>query len=234
METEEELVAAAKQIMKPLEMKKNLMDDSKKILSNLCMQLCDITREKEQKDEGVKENDGLNEIEQQLDLIQDKVLSWERDQAIIWDCGPEEAYEAHDVFQMAMARLEEEFKHLLVQNRQPFELEHMSFRSSEDDIMEAGSVILLGDDSLEVVVQRDISEKLGRLSIELAKQGRSGLDDLLLSTDGGKHDYDWLLTPLGTPLVPPLDINESRSTLVAPRSSPSIRSTSTMKASSVR
>lgn len=93
METEEELVAAAKQIMKALEMKKNLMDDSKKILSNLCMQLCDITREKEQKDEGVKENDGLNEIEQQLDLIQDNVLSWERDQAIIWDCGPEEAYE---------------------------------------------------------------------------------------------------------------------------------------------
>ncbi|CAI9754185.1 unnamed protein product [Fraxinus pennsylvanica] len=161
METEEELVAAAKKIMKPLEMKKNLTDDSKKILSNLCMQLCDITREKEQKDEGVKENDGLNEIEQQLDLIQDKVLSWERDQAIIWDCGPEEAYEylkavdkarklteslerlslnngsedttllrrAHDVLQMAMARLEEEFKHLLVQNRQPFELEHMSFRS---------------------------------------------------------------------------------------------------------
>ncbi|CAA3010011.1 exocyst complex component EXO70B1 [Olea europaea subsp. europaea] len=186
METEEELIAAAKQIMKALETNKNLTDDAKKILSNLGMQLCDITRENEQKNEVVKE-DGLNEIERQLNLIQDKVLSWERDQSIIWDCGPEEAYEylkavdearklteslerlslnngcedttllrrAHDVLQMAMARLEEEFKHLLVQNRQPFELEHMSFRSSEDDIMEAGSVISSGDDSLEDVVQRD-------------------------------------------------------------------------------
>ncbi|XP_022890873.1 mucin-5AC-like isoform X2 [Olea europaea var. sylvestris] len=79
--------------------------------------------------------------------------------------------------------------------------------------------------------ESDASEKLGSLSIESAKQSRSGLDDLLSSTDAGKHDYDWLLTPPGTPLVPPLDINESRSALVAPRGSPSIRSTSTIKAS---
>ncbi|KAL2528614.1 exocyst subunit exo70 family protein E1 [Forsythia ovata] len=185
VETEEELIAAAKNIVKALETNKNLTNDAKKILANLGMQLCDIIRENDLKDEGVKENEGLNEIEQQLDLIQDKVLNWERDQSIIWECGPEEAYEylkavdearkltenleslslnngsdgllrrAHDVLQMAMARLEEEFRHLLVQNRQPFEPEHMSFRSIEEDIMEAGSVISSGDDSLEDVVQRD-------------------------------------------------------------------------------
>ncbi|KAL2504967.1 exocyst subunit exo70 family protein E1 [Abeliophyllum distichum] len=187
METEEELIAAARNIVKALETNKNLTDDAKKILANLGKQLCDITRENYHKDEGVKENEGLNEIEQQLDLIQDKVLSWERDQSIIWECGPEEAYEylkavdearkltenleslslnngsedtgllrrAHDVLQMAMARLEEEFRHLLVQNRQPFEPEHMSFRSIEEDIMEAGSVISSENDSLEDVFQRD-------------------------------------------------------------------------------
>ncbi|CAI9774753.1 unnamed protein product [Fraxinus pennsylvanica] len=46
--------------------------------------------------------------------------------------------------------------------------------------------------------ESDVSEKLGRLSIESAKQGRSGLDDLLLSTDGGKHDYDCSPPMVGT------------------------------------
>jgi len=33
--------------------------------------------------------------------------------------------------------------------------------------------------------------KLGRLSVGTAKPVRSGIDDLLSSTEGGKHDYDW-------------------------------------------
>ena len=36
-----------------------------------------------------------------------------------------------------------------------------------------------------------VSVKLGRLSLGSAKVGKVGLDDLLSSTDGGKHDYDW-------------------------------------------
>ncbi|KAM2956388.1 hypothetical protein FF2_023512 [Malus domestica] len=62
---------------------------------------------------------------------------------------------AHDVLQTAMARLEEEFKYMLVQNRQPFEPEHMSFRSSEDDIVDGSSIISFGDDSIEDSLQRD-------------------------------------------------------------------------------
>ncbi|KAL0310100.1 UNVERIFIED_CONTAM: hypothetical protein Sradi_5952300 [Sesamum radiatum] len=77
----------------------------------------------------------------------------------------------------------------------------------------------------------DVSVKLGRLSIGSGKQGKSGLDDLLSSADGGKHDYDWLLTPPGTPLVPSSDGNESQSGLMAPRSGPLVRSISTTKAS---
>ncbi|KAM3252992.1 hypothetical protein P3L10_007062 [Capsicum annuum] len=54
-----------------------------------------------------------------------------------------------------MNRLEEEFTHLLVHNRQPFGTEHMSFRSSEDDTLDDGSIVSFGDDSIEDVVQRD-------------------------------------------------------------------------------
>lgn len=203
MDAEEDLIAAAQNIVKALETKMNLTDDARKILANLGSQLSNITRVAENRDKEFEEDEGLSEIEEQLSKIQDKVMNWEKDQSMIWDCFPEEAYEylkavdearklteilesrspnnsnehaillrrAHDILQTAMARLEEEFRHLLVQNRQPFEPELVSFRSSEEDIIEAGSVISSGDDSLEDVVQRD---SMGRASeeyvIELVRQ----------------------------------------------------------------
>ena len=39
----------------------------------------------------------------------------------------------------------------------------------------------------------DVSVKLGRLSVGSAKPAKSGIDDLLSSTEGGKHDYDWYI-----------------------------------------
>ncbi|CAK7343502.1 unnamed protein product [Dovyalis caffra] len=78
----------------------------------------------------------------------------------------------------------------------------------------------------------DVSVKLGRLSVGSAKLARSGIDDLLSSIEGGKHDYDWLLTPPGTPLFPSLEGSESQPTTVAPRSRSLARSASTTKASS--
>ncbi|KAK6155015.1 hypothetical protein DH2020_009263 [Rehmannia glutinosa] len=203
METEDDLIAAVQHIVKALKLKKNLTDDSRKILANLGSQLINISRVDETRNEEHEENEGFIEIEHQLDSIQDKVMNWEKDQSMIWDCGPEEAYEylkavdetrkliemlenkspnnsnsdgsllrrAHDVLQTAMSRLEEEFRYLLVQNRQSFEPEHMSFRSTEEDILEAGSVISSGDDSIEDVVHR---ESMGRTSedyvIELVHQ----------------------------------------------------------------
>ncbi|GAY32313.1 hypothetical protein CUMW_001750 [Citrus unshiu] len=77
----------------------------------------------------------------------------------------------------------------------------------------------------------DVSVKLGRLSVGSAKLAKSGVDDLLSSTDGGKHDYDWLLTPPGTPLFPSSDGSESQLNPVAPRTSSLARSVSTSKAS---
>ncbi|XP_021684355.2 uncharacterized protein LOC110667727 isoform X2 [Hevea brasiliensis] len=76
-----------------------------------------------------------------------------------------------------------------------------------------------------------VSVKLGRLPVGPAKLAKSGIDDLLSSTDGGKHDYDWLLTPPGTPLFPSSEGSESQPTSVAPRSSSLPRSVSTTKAS---
>ncbi|XP_044491080.1 integrator complex subunit 6 homolog [Mangifera indica] len=76
-----------------------------------------------------------------------------------------------------------------------------------------------------------VSVKLGRVSVGSAKLTRSGIDDLLSSNEGGKHDYDWLLTPPGTPLIPLSDGSESQPVQVAPRSSSLARSVSTTKAS---
>ncbi|CAN4115774.1 unnamed protein product [Withania somnifera] len=79
--------------------------------------------------------------------------------------------------------------------------------------------------------ESDVSVKLGRLSIGSVKQLKSGLEDLLASTEGEKHDYDWLLTPPGTPLVPSSDGSESKPVSMAPRGSSLGRSASTTKAS---
>lgn len=63
----------------------------------------------------------------------------------------------HDVIQTAMARLEEEFTHLLINFRQPSEPGHMSFRSSEEDVIDAGSTLSFGDESVEDVGSMSIS-----------------------------------------------------------------------------
>ncbi|RDX93370.1 Exocyst complex component EXO70E2, partial [Mucuna pruriens] len=62
---------------------------------------------------------------------------------------------AYSVLQTAMARLEEEFRNLLVQNRQPFEPEYVSFRSIEEDAVDENSIVSIGDESVEESLQRD-------------------------------------------------------------------------------
>nr|XP_010910715.1 flocculation protein FLO11 [Elaeis guineensis] len=72
--------------------------------------------------------------------------------------------------------------------------------------------------------------KLERMSIGSAKLGRSGADDLL-SADIGETDYDWLLTPPGTPPFSSLYASEHQLSSTVPRSSSNVRSVSTTKAS---
>ncbi|KAG9443252.1 hypothetical protein H6P81_014592 [Aristolochia fimbriata] len=72
--------------------------------------------------------------------------------------------------------------------------------------------------------------KLGMISVGSTRPLRSGMDDLLSSTEGGKHDYDWLLTPPETPLFSSLDANELHQSLATGRNS-AVRSASINKPS---
>ncbi|KAG2315459.1 hypothetical protein Bca52824_018581 [Brassica carinata] len=75
----------------------------------------------------------------------------------------------------------------------------------------------------------DVSAKLGRLSVgsKPTPKGKGG-DDLLSSAEVGKNDYDWLLTPPGTPLG-----NDSHSYLAPPKVTSSARASSASKTSRV-
>ncbi|KAE8706244.1 serine carboxypeptidase-like 25-like isoform X1 [Hibiscus syriacus] len=183
LEGEENLIAAAEHIVRALGSNKNLTKDVKKILADLGSQLSNMATIEDEVVEGVESG-----IEEQLRVVEEKIMSWESDESMIFYSGSNDASEylnatdearklidelesrcssgkderellrrAHDVLQLAMQRLEEEFKHLLVQHRQPFEPEHMSFRSSEDDSVDVGSLVSFGDDSFE--------ESAGRYSI---------------------------------------------------------------------
>ncbi|GMJ04090.1 exocyst subunit exo70 family protein E1 [Hibiscus trionum] len=180
LEGEENLIAAAKHIVRALGSNKNLTEDVKKILADLGSQLSNMATTEDEVVEGVKSG-----IEEQLSVVEEKIMSWETDESMIFESGPNETSDylnateearkliedlenrcsngedekellrrAHDVLQLAMQRLEEEFKYLLVQHRQPFEPEHMSFRSSEDDSVEVGSMVSFGDDSFEESARR--------------------------------------------------------------------------------
>ncbi|XP_057535180.1 uncharacterized protein LOC130813364 [Amaranthus tricolor] len=75
-----------------------------------------------------------------------------------------------------------------------------------------------------------VSMKLGKISVGSVKlPARNALDDLLASTDGGKHDYDWLLTPPESPLCASSERSELQPSFVTPRSAS--RSTLTTKPS---
>ncbi|CAM8971542.1 unnamed protein product [Rhodiola kirilowii] len=69
----------------------------------------------------------------------------------------------------------------------------------------------------------------GRLSLGSGKVTKNGTDDLLSFLGGGKNDYDWLLTPPGTPLVAPSEGVVHQRTTAPPRSSSASRNESTMK-----
>uniref|UniRef100_A0A1J3J211 Uncharacterized protein n=1 Tax=Noccaea caerulescens TaxID=107243 RepID=A0A1J3J211_NOCCA len=72
----------------------------------------------------------------------------------------------------------------------------------------------------------DVSAKLGRLSVGSKPAPRGKGEDLLSSAEVGKNDYDWLLTPPGTPLG-----SDSHSSLAAPKITSSARASSASKAS---
>ncbi|XP_043707218.1 exocyst complex component EXO70E2 [Telopea speciosissima] len=181
---DDHVIAAAQHIVTALGTNSNLTDDVKKILEELGSRLSTMTLLSANKRE-------INEIEKRLDSVQEKIASWESDQSIWDSSSGEaseylQAVEevrrlteslgtlslneneavkllnrAHSVLQMGMAKLEEEFSHILVQNRQPFEPEHKPFRCCEVDFVDVESTISVEDDSGNDSLRRDSTTSKG-------------------------------------------------------------------------
>ncbi|KAJ6734825.1 EXOCYST SUBUNIT EXO70 FAMILY PROTEIN [Salix purpurea] len=81
------IIDAAKQIMMVLRSRKNLTDEEKEILGDLHAQLTTAIAVSE------KEVDEIHKIEERLNVIQGKVMCWERYWPMIWDSGLDEATE---------------------------------------------------------------------------------------------------------------------------------------------
>ncbi|KAF7822414.1 exocyst complex component EXO70E2 [Senna tora] len=156
LEREENLIAAARHIVQALGSNKNLTSDAKRILADLGTQLSSIT----------KSYVRVSAIESRLNAIEEKIMRWEVEATEYLNAADEarqlierleslhlnkedQEYKfllkAYSVLQTAMARLEEEFRNLIIQNRQPFEPEYVSFRSSEEDAIDESSIVSLGD-----------------------------------------------------------------------------------------
>uniref|UniRef100_A0A7N0TXE4 Uncharacterized protein n=1 Tax=Kalanchoe fedtschenkoi TaxID=63787 RepID=A0A7N0TXE4_KALFE len=75
----------------------------------------------------------------------------------------------------------------------------------------------------------EVSMKLSRLSLGSGNVAINGVDDLLTFPYGGKNDYDWLLTPPGTPLIASSDSPHQQPTTLAPRSCSTSRNGSAVK-----
>ncbi|KAL7190601.1 hypothetical protein ACSBR2_022809 [Camellia fascicularis] len=183
LEGDGNLIDAAQRIVKALEKKKNFTDDDRKILADLGTRLSSMNKVSENKDGEsgwLSEIEGqLNAVQDKVTNWEvDQSMIWdcgsERSckyvkmviearkltEGLESLCLSRESDEngiswrAHDALQMAMVRLEEEFRHMLVQYQQAFQPELVSICSSEEDVDE-NSIVSFGDDSVEGVLQRD-------------------------------------------------------------------------------
>lgn len=136
----------------------------------------------------------MSDIETRLGILHEKIVNWDSDESMIWDRDPDEASEflqvidevqqlvgelmtspaydkllcyADNSLQMAMARLEEEFVHLLRQYKQPLEPEHMSFRSVEDELSEDFSSSSFEEEAIQGKSQLESSRKSGDFVVDL-------------------------------------------------------------------
>ncbi|XP_028753788.1 exocyst complex component EXO70E2 [Neltuma alba] len=181
-EGEQHVVAAAQHILKALAASKNVNDGLRKSLLDLENHLSSMpTRLAD------RNGKGIWELERRLKCAEDKVMSWEANNLMIWDSGPGESSEylnavgeiqsvtqslqtlsvnekgkqkelvqrADGVLQIAMSRLEEELVHILVQHKQFFEPEYMSFHSNRVDMVFDESFGSAEDEPVEEVSQSD-------------------------------------------------------------------------------
>ncbi|KAF5766110.1 putative exocyst complex component Exo70, cullin repeat-like-containing domain superfamily [Helianthus annuus] len=191
METleEENLIAAARLLLRALDSNKKITDKARKVLADVSARLTSVMKiaapKDEDEDEDEQEGGEVTDIRERINLILEKIVTWEGGDSMIWDCDPEDGKEylktvdearrlaesleslnlskdetellrnVNDVIHTSMSRIEEEFRRILVQNMQNFEPERFSFRSNEDDSLDLNSIVSFGDDSIDESVQRD-------------------------------------------------------------------------------
>ncbi|KAK9067186.1 hypothetical protein SSX86_014511 [Deinandra increscens subsp. villosa] len=97
METleEENLIAAARLILKALDSNKELSKEARKILAELGTRLTSMPKITATEDEDDDEEEGgeLSDIREQINLIQEKVMTWEGHESMIGDFDPKEGEE---------------------------------------------------------------------------------------------------------------------------------------------
>ncbi|XP_072976151.1 uncharacterized protein [Typha angustifolia] len=75
-----------------------------------------------------------------------------------------------------------------------------------------------------------VADKLKGISMAPGALGRNGVDDLL-SSDVEKHEYDWLMTPPGSPHFPSSNAKANKLSSASPRGGSGVRSVSAAKPS---
>ncbi|KAI9117524.1 hypothetical protein K1719_011690 [Acacia pycnantha] len=181
-EGEQHVVAAAQHILKALAASKSVNDGLRKTLLDLETHLSSMSTRLADRN-----GKGIRELERRLKCAEDKVMSWEANNLMIWDSGPRESSEyldtvgeiqsltqslqslsvnenekqkelvrqADGVLQIAMSRLEEELVHILVQHKQFFEPEYMSFHSNRVDMVFDESFGSAEDEPVEELSRSD-------------------------------------------------------------------------------
>lgn len=179
---EENLIASAKCIMRELDVNKSLTDEARKVLADLCFRLSTMNLTIEDKNEGVVEIENqlkltqekimrrepdqsmiydsgpaeVSEYVEAVDEFQSLIKSLESLSLNKGERENELLRKSVVVLQTAMSRLEEEFRYMLVQNKQPYEPGCVSFRSSEEECsLEEGSIVSFEEESFDDTVHRD-------------------------------------------------------------------------------
>ncbi|KAI4389021.1 hypothetical protein MLD38_001289 [Melastoma candidum] len=162
-----DLVLAAEGVVRALASRKKLSREERRVLADLGAQLSMIGLESDEDEESAGAGDeevrlsvvgekivqwesvgsmiwdtGAEEIGDYLDAVYETRRLIEILEDSSFDVSGqrnEMLRRAHDVMQTAMTRLEDEFKHILLQSKRTVEPEPTSFRSSEDDALEVGS-----------------------------------------------------------------------------------------------
>ncbi|KAK4805030.1 hypothetical protein SAY86_004847 [Trapa natans] len=181
-EVQHHLAAAARHIFMALKACGNLKDDVKQVLSDLnsclpnelvdqssgrlLMDMKDQIRHPEEvimrweSYQGMIWDSGSTEASRYLDAVAEiqRIICAVEGLPTLSDGWQKElSLRAHCILQIAMSKLEEELMHILVQNKQCYEPEYMSFRSYMEDLTYDDSFLSVEDCNVEPMTRADDS-----------------------------------------------------------------------------